>query len=67
MELTQKDCTEPLLLHPSEVARMLGIGRSKVYEMTQTGELPVIRIGAAVRVPKKKLLEWIERRSSTVM
>jgi excisionase family DNA binding protein len=56
-----KDCEEPVLLNASEVATMLGLGRSKVYEMTKTGELPVIRFGTAVRVPKKPLMELIER------
>ena len=53
-------CDEPVLLNVSEVAKILGLGRSKIYEMTNSGELPVVRIGTAVRVPKKALLEWIE-------
>ncbi len=52
---------EAVLLHATEVATMLGLGRSKVYEMTKCGELPVIKIGTAVRIPKKALLEWIEK------
>ena len=50
----------PLLLKATEVAQMLGLGRSKVYEMMAKGELPIVRIGTAVRVPKKALEEWIE-------
>jgi excisionase family DNA binding protein len=50
----------PLLLKPEEVAKMLGLGRSKVYDMLNAGELPVVRIGSAVRVPRKQLLDWIE-------
>jgi excisionase family DNA binding protein len=52
---------EPLLLHASEVATMLGIGRSKVYEMTASGELPAVKIGTAVRIPRQGLMDWIER------
>jgi excisionase family DNA binding protein len=52
---------EVILLQATEVARMLGLGRSKVYEMTQRGQLPVVRIGTAVRIPKKALLEWIDQ------
>jgi len=55
-----------VLLHAAEVARMLGIGRSKVYEMIRCGELPVVRIGTAVRIPKKALLELIDKRTSHV-
>lgn len=50
----------PLLLKAEEVAKMLGLGRTKVYEMMGSGELPVVRIGTAVRVPRKRLLDWIE-------
>ena len=50
----------PLLLKASEVAKMLGLGRTKVYEMMASGELPVVRIGTAVRVPRQRLLDWIE-------
>lgn len=52
----------PLLLRAEEVARLLGLGRTKIYEMMASGELPTILIGRARRVPHKKLLEWIERR-----
>ena len=50
---------EPLLLKADEVAKMLGLGRTKVYEMMASGELPVVRIGTAVRVPRQRLLDWI--------
>jgi len=48
-----------LLLRAREVAHLLGLGRSKVYEMMQTGELPTIRIGTAVRVPRSGLESWL--------
>ena len=48
------------LLKATEVAVILGVGRSKVYEMLATSELPVVRIGTAVRVPHRKLLAWID-------
>jgi excisionase family DNA binding protein len=53
------DRLEPLLLRAAEVAQLLAIGRSKVYEMMSTGELPTVRIGTAVRVPAKALEEWV--------
>ena len=52
---------DAVLLHVEEAAKMLALGRSKVYEMTKTGELPVVRIGTAVRIPKRALFEWIEQ------
>jgi len=42
---------DKLLLTPVEAAAVLGIGRSKLYELMQTGQLPSVRIGACRRVP----------------
>ena len=50
------------LLKPAEVAQILGIGRSKVYELLASGDLPVVRIGRCIRVPKVSLEQWIKAR-----
>jgi excisionase family DNA binding protein len=50
-----------LLLRPVEAAEAIGIGRSKVYELLASGELPSIRIGGSVRVPVDALRAWIDR------
>ena len=48
-----------VLLRAVEVARLLGLSRSQIYQMMAGGQLPVVRIGRAVRVPKRALAEWI--------
>jgi excisionase family DNA binding protein len=48
------------LLRADEVAEILGLGRSKVYEMMAAGVLPVVRLGRSVRVPRRQLYEWID-------
>jgi excisionase family DNA binding protein len=50
---------ERALLRVGEAAEMLGLGRSKVYTMASRGEIPVLRLGRAVRIPRSLLLEWI--------
>jgi excisionase family DNA binding protein len=50
-----------LLLRPMEAAEAIGVGRSKVYELLASGELPSIRIGGSVRVPVGALQRWIDR------
>jgi excisionase family DNA binding protein len=52
---------EKLLLRPIEAAEAVGIGRSKVYELLASGELPSIRIGTSIRVPVDALRAWIAR------
>ena len=54
---------EPLLLKAGEAAKLLGLGRSKVFAMLAVGELPVIRIGRSVRVPRAALEDWIAERT----
>jgi len=49
-----------LLLRPMEVAELLGLSRSKVFEMLASEELPVVRFGRVVRVPSEQLEEWIQ-------
>jgi excisionase family DNA binding protein len=53
---------EPLLLRAEDCAKVLGLGRSKVFEMIRRRELPVVRIGRSVRVPVGELERWIRER-----
>lgn len=51
----------PLLLRVPEAAALLGISRSKAYELIAAGVLPSLHLGASVRVPRASLLDWIDR------
>lgn len=53
-----------LLLRADEVARMLGLGRSKVFEMLAADELPgVVRFGRSVRVHRVALERFLAERA----
>jgi excisionase family DNA binding protein len=52
---------EPILLTPAQAARALGIGRSKLYELLQTGVLESVHIGACRRIPAEALLDLVAR------
>ena len=56
---------EAELLRVSDAAHLLSMSRSKTYELAEKGEIPVIRIGTAVRIPRKKLLAWIDEKTIT--
>ena len=51
---------ERLLLKPSEVAQILGIGRSMAYELINQEVIPSIRLGRCIRVSKESLEQWIK-------
>lgn len=62
MESITKISSLPLLLSIPEVAKTLGLGWTKVYELIASEGLPVVRFGRAVRVSVASLQQWIEQR-----
>ena len=53
-----------LALKPAEVAEMLSISRNRVYELVQTKQIPSIRFGKSIRIPRKALEQWIDEHQS---
>lgn len=51
----------PALLRAQDVARVLNISRSLAYRLLDTGQIPTVRIGKAVRVKPQDLEEFINR------
>jgi excisionase family DNA binding protein len=54
---------EKLLLRPHECAEVLGLCRSKVYELIASGTLPSITIGKSRRIPVEALRDWVRAQS----
>jgi len=52
---------EKLTLSVEEAAKQLGIGRNLCYDKVKTGEIPVIKIGKRLLVPKKALEKLLEQ------
>ncbi len=52
----------PELLSVEEVAAFCGIGRSLAYSLVARGELPSVRLGRLVRVPRAAILAMVEGR-----
>lgn len=52
------------LLKVGEVQKILGVSRSTVYEMVARHELPVLRVGKLIRVPRAELTSWIAARTT---
>jgi prophage regulatory protein len=42
-----------------DVQQLLGIGRTKAYELVVTGELPAVKIGRCIRIDRRELDEWL--------
>jgi len=54
---------EKLALRIPEAADTLGVSRSKLYALISEGKLPVIRLGASMRIPAEGLRDWVRRQT----
>jgi excisionase family DNA binding protein len=52
---------DKLLLTPVEAAHVLGIGRSKLYELLRAGTVPSVRIGRCRRVVALDLAALVDQ------
>lgn len=52
-----------LALRPKDAARALGIGTRLLWELTNRGEIPCVRIGRCVTYPVHLLNEWLARQA----
>lgn len=52
-----------LLLTVTEAAQLLRISRNLAYELVAQGQLPHVRLGRVIRVPRHGLEQWIARQA----
>ena len=50
------------LLCPEQVAELLAVKPSWVYEAVRTGRLPCVRVGRHIRFTRKMLEDWLADR-----
>jgi len=46
-----------------EAARKLGIGRNSAYDAARRGDIPTVRIGGRILIPKKALERLLDAES----
>jgi excisionase family DNA binding protein len=51
------------LLRLTEVAELLSISRTKVYELVASGQIPSLHVGRLRRVPLSALRDWISEQT----
>lgn len=51
----------PILLRPEQVARVLNIGRSKVFDLIRTGALRSVKTGGSRRVSAAAIRDYVNR------
>lgn len=51
----------PILFTTEEVARLLGIGKCRVYDLIRQRELRSVKVGASRRISARALRDFVER------
>ena len=50
----------PELLTVKEVQAQMRISKAGVYNLINSGQIPLLRIGARMLIPKKEFLAWLK-------
>lgn len=56
----------PLLLDAVEAGKLLTVSRAKVLDLAARGEIPSLRVGGSVRIPRDPLMTWIADNTNPV-
>ena len=56
---------ERLTLSVAEAAKVLGISRNTAYELVRQEQIPSIRFGKRILIPKKRLIAMLEDEENT--
>lgn len=56
---------DPICVRINDAARMLGIGRTKLYQLIAAGEIETVKLGKATRVTTSSLHGLINRQHET--
>ncbi len=52
---------EPICVRVNEAARMIGVGRTKRYELIAAGEVETVKLGKATRITTASLHDLVRR------
>ncbi|GHC96824.1 helix-turn-helix domain-containing protein [Novosphingobium pokkalii] len=52
---------EPLCVKVNDATRMIGVGRTKLYELIASGEIEAIKLGKSTRIMTASLHELVMR------
>ncbi len=58
----RNEAGEPLAVRIAHASRLLGIGRSTLYQFINAGEIETIKVGRSTLIPTESLHAFLERR-----
>ena len=64
MQSTIKNYDElPLYLNALDISKLLGVSKSKAYELMSRNEVPSIKLGGRVLVEREKFINWLDKKA----
>jgi excisionase family DNA binding protein len=55
------------LLRAADIAPLLGITTGRVYQLIADGAIPAVRVGGAIRIPRRAWDEWLTRKKRSAL
>lgn len=55
----------PLILNAGHIAEILAVSKPTAYELMDTAEFPLIRLGRCKRVQRDDFFQWLTKQSSS--
>lgn len=59
--MTAPPPVEPICVKVNDAARMIGVGRTKLYELIASGEIEVVKLGKSTRITTASLHKMVMR------
>jgi excisionase family DNA binding protein len=50
----------PEVLNVEDIQRVLGIGRRQAYELVNSGQFHVVRVGRSIKIMRAVFFKWLE-------
>ena len=54
-------------LRPLDIAPLLGVSTSRVYQLIAAGEIPATKVGGSIRIPRDAWQEWLRDRAAEAL
>ena len=58
---------EQPFMQPREVGEVLNVGLSRVYQLIRSREIPSVRIGGRIRVPRAAWNRWLGEQAARAL
>ncbi|OYX65688.1 MAG: excisionase [Sphingomonadales bacterium 32-64-17] len=59
--MTARPSPDPICVRVNDAARMIGVGRTKLYELIAAGEVETVKLGKSTRITTASLHDLIRR------